>query len=203
MQAWHLFWRTSAKDCFCTAHTHHSLLLIRFALYSAPSSSSSLLLLRGSRPEVFYKKGVLRNFAKFTGKHLCQGLFFNEVAGLGPASLLKRDAGTGVFLWIFQNFLGHLFFIKHLYWLLLASANISDVCFWFKFTASKNLNLVPHFHWSHFHRCYFLFSCFFLFYSVLFHFFLSLLIKRILLSWEFIKMFLPTLTSSKYVHPSK
>ena len=28
------------------------------------------------------KKGVLRNFANFTGKHLCQRLFFNEVAGL-------------------------------------------------------------------------------------------------------------------------
>ena len=26
------------------------------------------------------KKGVLRNFAKFIGKHLCQNLFFNKVA---------------------------------------------------------------------------------------------------------------------------
>ena len=26
---------------------------------------------RSSRPEVFCKKDVLRNFAKFTGKHLC------------------------------------------------------------------------------------------------------------------------------------
>ena len=32
---------------------------------------------------MFCKKGVLRNFAKFTGKHLCQSLFFNKVAGLG------------------------------------------------------------------------------------------------------------------------
>ena len=31
-------------------------------------------------PKVFYKKGVLRNFAKFTGKHLCQCLFFNNVS---------------------------------------------------------------------------------------------------------------------------
>ena len=43
-------------------------------------------------------KGVLRNFAKFTGKHLCQSLFFNEVAALIPATLLKKDSGTGVFL---------------------------------------------------------------------------------------------------------
>ena len=27
------------------------------------------------------KKGVLRNFAKFTGKNLRQNLFFNKVAG--------------------------------------------------------------------------------------------------------------------------
>ena len=33
-----------------------------------------LMNVRSSRPEVFYKKGVLKNFAKFTGKHLCQAL---------------------------------------------------------------------------------------------------------------------------------
>ena len=32
-------------------------------------------------PEVFCKKGVLRNFAKFTGRHLCQSLFLNKFAG--------------------------------------------------------------------------------------------------------------------------
>ena len=37
---------------------------------------------RSSRPEVFCKKGALRNFAKFTGKYLCQNLFFNKVASL-------------------------------------------------------------------------------------------------------------------------
>ena len=29
------------------------------------------------------RKGILRNFSKFTGKHLWQSLFFNEVAGWG------------------------------------------------------------------------------------------------------------------------
>ena len=33
-------------------------------------------------PDVFYKKDVLKNFANFTGKKLCRGLFFNKVAGL-------------------------------------------------------------------------------------------------------------------------
>ena len=41
-----------------------------------------ILHFRSSRLEVFYKKGVLRNFAKLTGKHLCQGLFFIKVASL-------------------------------------------------------------------------------------------------------------------------
>ena len=30
----------------------------------------------------FVKKGVLKNFTKFTGKHLCQSLFTNKVTGL-------------------------------------------------------------------------------------------------------------------------
>ena len=29
----------------------------------------------------FFKKGVFRKFAKFTGKHLCKSLLFNTVAG--------------------------------------------------------------------------------------------------------------------------
>ena len=36
------------------------------------------------------RNGVLRNFVKFTGKLLCQGLFSNKVAGLRPATLLKK-----------------------------------------------------------------------------------------------------------------
>ena len=43
---------------------------------------SQLFRDRSSRPEVFCKKGVLKNFEKFTGNHLCQSLFFNKVAGL-------------------------------------------------------------------------------------------------------------------------
>ena len=41
-------------------------------------------------PQVFYTKGVLKNFTIFKGKHLCQILFFNKVAGLRPATLLKK-----------------------------------------------------------------------------------------------------------------
>ena len=41
-------------------------------------------LCRNSHQMCSMKKGVLRNFTKFLGKHLCQGLFLNKVAGLSP-----------------------------------------------------------------------------------------------------------------------
>ena len=36
------------------------------------------------------KKGVPKNSAKFTGKHLCQSLFLNKIANLRPATLLRK-----------------------------------------------------------------------------------------------------------------
>ena len=46
---------------------------------------------RSSHQRCFVRrKGALRNFAKFTGKHLCQSLFLNKVAGMRPATLLKK-----------------------------------------------------------------------------------------------------------------
>ena len=59
---------------------------------------------RSSRSEVFCEKGIIRHFPKFTGKHLCHSLFFNKIAGLRPAALLKKGSGTGVFLQILRNF---------------------------------------------------------------------------------------------------
>ena len=39
------------------------------------------------------KKGVLKNVAKFTEKHLRQSLF-NKFTGLRPSTLLKKDLQT-------------------------------------------------------------------------------------------------------------
>ena len=36
------------------------------------------------------KKGVLRNFTQFTGRHLCQRLFFNKAAGVKPVYSERR-----------------------------------------------------------------------------------------------------------------
>ena len=65
------------------------------------------------------QKDVLRNFAKFTGKYLCECLFLDKVAGLRPAALLKRDPGTGVFTVNFAKSLRTPFLTEHLQWLLL------------------------------------------------------------------------------------
>ena len=51
------------------------------------------------------KKGVLRNFTKFTRKDLCQGLFFNKVAGLRPATFLITRLWHRCFLVNFPKFL--------------------------------------------------------------------------------------------------
>ena len=48
-------------------------------------------------PEVFCKKDILRNVPKFTGKHLCQSLFFNKVAGLRSATFVKKETLAQVF----------------------------------------------------------------------------------------------------------
>ena len=47
-------------------------------------------------------------FHKITGKHLCQSLFFDKVAVL--QHYLKRDSGTGAFLWIFWIFKNTFFY---------------------------------------------------------------------------------------------
>ena len=62
--------------------TSFSILILHAFQQNLERNMFSLItIFRSSRPGVFCKKGVLRNFAKFTGKHLCQSLFFNKVAG--------------------------------------------------------------------------------------------------------------------------
>ena len=54
---------------------------------------------RSSHRRCSVKKSVLGNFAKFTGKHLCQSLFFNKVAGQRPeaCNFIKKETLAQVF----------------------------------------------------------------------------------------------------------
>ena len=66
-------------------------------------------------PEVLCKKSALRNFAKFTGKHLCQNLFFDKVVDVACNFIKKETLAqvfSGEFFEVFKN-------IEHLWWLLL------------------------------------------------------------------------------------
>ena len=79
-----------------------SLALLPLFRSSHPFSLSFFLKnlkkpVRSSRSEVFCKRDALRNFAKFTGKHLWQSLFLNKAAIIlslifsWPATLLKKE----------------------------------------------------------------------------------------------------------------
>ena len=59
-------------------------ILSKFAILSRVKTSDFIFItwLRSRHQEVFCEKGVLRNFAIFREKHLCQSLFFNNVEGL-------------------------------------------------------------------------------------------------------------------------
>ena len=59
--------------------------------------TTKIWLKRSSLLEALYKNGVPRNFTEFTGKHLCQNLFFNKVAGSSQQLIKKaRGSNTGV-----------------------------------------------------------------------------------------------------------
>ena len=67
-----------------------------------------------SHPRCSVRKDVLRNFTKFTGRHLCQSFFFNKVAGLRSATLLKKTL-TQVFSCEFCKIFRNTFFTEHLW----------------------------------------------------------------------------------------
>ena len=77
---------------------------------------------RSSRLEAFCRKGVLRNFEKFTRKHLYQSLLFNKAADLRTVTLLKKRFWYRCFPVNFSKFLKTLSIAEHLRWLLLKTS---------------------------------------------------------------------------------
>ena len=68
---------------------------------------------RSNRQEVFCKKRVLKNFEKFTGKHLHGSLFFdNKVVACKPETLSKKELRHYLFSFgfckIFKEHLSHI-----------------------------------------------------------------------------------------------
>ena len=89
----------------------HSALKIWQKFFAQKSFICLQKKFRSSRSEVLCKKGVLKSFAKFTGRRLCQSLFFNKV--------VKKETLTQVFSCEFCEVSKNTFFIELLRWLLL------------------------------------------------------------------------------------
>ena len=77
-------------------------------------SEGCLTVSRSSHQRCSVKKGILRNLAKFTGKHLCQSLFFNKVAG-GAYNFIKKETLTQVFSCKFCEIFEKTFFTEHVW----------------------------------------------------------------------------------------
>ena len=104
------------KEEYTTKHPKENFLNLEEDLWRRPielraetSTQKEILTVRSrncrsSCSQIFIKISVLKNFAIFTGKHLCRSLFLRTLQVLKPASLLKGDSNTGVFLWILRNF---------------------------------------------------------------------------------------------------
>ena len=93
----HIYWRNpKCKTSFFVQYLYHKVVLIRIIQPLNYGSSHRMCSV---------KKGVLRNFVKFSGKHLCQRLFFNKVEGLRPATLLKKSLWHRYFPVNFAKFL--------------------------------------------------------------------------------------------------
>ena len=83
--------------------------IIPYIKVSATSSfltSRACKRCRSSHLKMFFKKGVLKNFAILagTGKHLCWSSVMIKLLTFRPATLLKRYSSTGIFPWISRNF---------------------------------------------------------------------------------------------------
>ena len=64
---------------------------------------------RSSHRRCSVTKGILKNLAKFTGKHLCGNLFF-LIKLPAACNFIKKVSNTGVFLRILPCFQEHLFY---------------------------------------------------------------------------------------------
>ena len=71
-------------------------------------------------PECSVRKGVLRNFAKFKGKHLYQNLFFNKVI----INLIKKETLAQVFFCEFGRISKNTFFTEHFWATLLKKISV-------------------------------------------------------------------------------
>ena len=74
-----------------------------FLVIYVTKNISTILFYEASevQKQIFFKIGILKNFAIFTVKYLCWSLFLIK---LESWKRLKRESNRGVSLWALQNF---------------------------------------------------------------------------------------------------
>ena len=82
-----IYFYTNIWKSWKTWSTHYFLMRMS-QLWTIYNFLSIDRCFRSSHQRCSLRKSVLRNFTKFTQKHLCQSLFFNNVAGPRPRVLL-------------------------------------------------------------------------------------------------------------------
>ena len=78
-----------------------------------------LTSLKSSHSQMFFKMGILKNFAIFTGRHLCWRLFLTKLQAWRPETLSESDSTTAIFMWIFAKFLRTAFLVLLNIWMVL------------------------------------------------------------------------------------
>ena len=86
--------------------------MILLVFYTRKCTYFCLATFRSSHRRCSVRKGVFRDFAKFTGKYPCQSLFFNKVVDLSPATLLKKETLAQVFSCEFCKISTNTFFYR-------------------------------------------------------------------------------------------
>ena len=86
--------------CVCVCVCLCAFVFVVIACKSLTCYTDIILVSRSSRPEVFCHIGVLKSFAKFTGKHLCWRLLF------------KKESSTQVFPCEFCEIFRNTFFYR-------------------------------------------------------------------------------------------
>ena len=106
-------------------------------------------IFRGSHQRCSIETGVLRNFVKFTGKHLCQSVFFNKAQAWGlnftkfPRTLFLQNTSRRLLIYvvIYSNSVNLL--------LSVSSINVYTYCdlvtlqnFWSRFWINQDMKLL-------------------------------------------------------------
>ena len=122
-----IFWLLFCLPRWCEAYLTSTNFKSHFKSYFKRKIKSHYepVKIRRSRSQMFFKIRGLKNFVKFTGKHLCWGFLLIRLQASRPAISLTRDSNARCFPVIIAKFLRTAFFKEHFRWLLLENWKVS------------------------------------------------------------------------------